>query len=211
MTRNKWMVTVGSILLIALLASGYMAVAAEYGSKEDPLVTLSYITDVLEPEALKRVDEAIADKTATLNAELDGKIEEYVAKLDEALASGGGSASDLASNEALINAVADAVIEKMGADSSATAPAGESWKVVKLEAGKKLTGKVGAQVLLRIGSATCLAPSSPGLINLSAGNELASGKALAQNNLYMVTVEGRGITAGAGGATILACGEYTIS
>ena len=195
MARNKWMVTVGSILLIALLASGYMAVAAEYGSKEDPLVTLSYITDVLEPEALKRVDEAIADKTATLNAELDG----------------GGSASDLASNEALINAVADAVIEKMGADSSATAPAGESWKVVKLEAGKKLTGKVGAQVLLRIGSATCLAPSSPGLINLSAGNELASGKALAQNNLYMVTVEGRGITAGAGGATILACGEYTIS
>ena len=113
MARNKWMVTVGSILLIALLASGYMAVAAEYGSKEDPLVTLSYITDVLEPEALKRVDEAIADKTATLNAELDGKIEEYVAKLDEALASGGGSASDLASNEALINAVADAVIEKM--------------------------------------------------------------------------------------------------
>ena len=41
MARNKWMVTVGSILLIALLASGYMAVAAEYGSKEDPLVTLS--------------------------------------------------------------------------------------------------------------------------------------------------------------------------
>jgi hypothetical protein len=50
--------------------------AAEYGSNDDPLVSLSYITDVLAPETLKKVDEEIDKKMQNLNLSLliDGKL-----------------------------------------------------------------------------------------------------------------------------------------
>ena len=47
-----------------------------------------------------------------------------------------------------------------GASSSAT------FSVVTLSAGQTLTGDIGCEVMLRVGSATCVSPSNPGLIDL---------------------------------------------
>ena len=49
-----------------------------------------------------------------------------------------------------------------------------------------------------------------GIINLSSGSELAPSKALSANNLYLVTIEQRGVTAGTNGATLVVSGTYTI-
>ena len=59
MNKRKWIITTSSVLLVLLLISGYMAIAAEYGAESDPLVSASYITDVLAPETIKQVNATI--------------------------------------------------------------------------------------------------------------------------------------------------------
>ena len=85
-----------------------------------------------------------------------------------------------------------------------------SFAVVTIPAGKTLTGDIGCEVMLRVGSAACVSPSSPGLIDETAGGILENGKALTTNHLYMMTIEGRGVKAGASAVKVLVRGNYTI-
>jgi hypothetical protein len=85
----------------------------------------------------------------------------------------------------------------------------DSFTLVSLEKGKTLTGSIGCEVLLRVGSATCVAASSPGLVDETAGTTLSGGKALGANHLYMMTVEDRGVRA-ATAAKLLVRGSYTV-
>ena len=83
--------------------------------------------------------------------------------------------------------------------------------MVTLYDGQTLTGGVGCEVMLRIGSAVCVSPSSPGLIDETTAATLAGGASLAQNHLYMMTVEGRGVQATAATTKLLGRGSYTVS
>ena len=49
MKSRKWTFSLAALLLVVLMTTCYLAIAAEYGSQDDPLVTLSYINDVLAP------------------------------------------------------------------------------------------------------------------------------------------------------------------
>jgi len=86
-----------------------------------------------------------------------------------------------------------------------------SFTVVTLSQGQTLTGDIGCEVMLRVGSAVCVSPSDPGLIDETTGETLSNGGALAQNHLYMMTIEGRGVRAGAATTKVLARGSYTIA
>ena len=85
------------------------------------------------------------------------------------------------------------------------------FQVVTLSKGQTLTGDIGCEVMLRVGSATCVSPSNPGLIDESAATTLNNGGALVTNHLYMMTIEGRGVKAGSGTVKLLVRGGYTIS
>lgn len=206
MSKKKWIITICSILLVALLSVGYMAIAAEYGSKEDPLVTLSYITDVLSPDTLSKVDQAVAQKADALEAQLTEKMKDFSTEIDAKISAFQKDYATQVTSDALVEKVASLVLEKMGVSETAPVTASE-WKVVTLKKGQKITGDVGVELLLRIGSASCYATGSPGLINLTSGTVLSSGQALSQNNLYIVTVSGRGLTA-TNDATLLIKGNY---
>ena len=66
--------------------------------------------------------------------------------------------------------------------------------------------------MLRVGTAACVSPSSPGLIDETAATTLNNGGALVQNHLYMMTIEGRGVRATAATTTkLLVRGSYTIA
>ena len=65
-------------------------------------------------------------------------------------------------------------------------------------------------MLFRSGSATCVAASTPGLVDETSGSTLSGGGALAANHLYMMTVENRGVKAGADTVKLLVRGTYTI-
>lgn len=85
------------------------------------------------------------------------------------------------------------------------------FTVVTLSSGQTLTGDIGCEVMLRIGSASCVSPSNPGLIDETTAAALNNGGALAVNHLYMMTIEGRGVKAGAATTKLLVRGSYTIS
>ena len=110
----------------------------------------------------------------------------------------------VASRNASLTAYIDG---KLGGGSAGTA---SSFAVVTIPAGKTLVGDIGCEVMLRVGSAACVSPSTPGLIDETTGGTLENGKALVKNHLYMMTIEGRGVKAGSGTVKVLVRGSYTI-
>ena len=86
-----------------------------------------------------------------------------------------------------------------------------TYTVVTLAKGQKLNLGVGCEVMLRVGSATVSAATSPALIDVSSGGSLNHGGALETNHLYMATIADRSITAAADTVKVLVRGEYTIA
>ena len=86
-----------------------------------------------------------------------------------------------------------------------------NFTVVTLSNGQVLTGGVGCEVMLRVGSAACVADSAPGLIDETTAGTLNNGGALVQNHLYMMTIEGRGVRASADNTKLLVRGSYSIA
>ena len=100
------------------------------------------------------------------------------------------------------------LLQQSGGTGSASSAA---FTVVTLSKGQTLTGGIGCEVMLRIGSASCVSPSNPGLIDETTAAALNNGGALAVNHLYMMTIEGRGVKAGAATTKLLVRGTYTIA
>ena len=104
------------------------------------------------------------------------------------------------------------IVQELGGQTSiGGTTTASTFTVVTLSNGQTLTGDIGCEVMLRVGTATCVAPSTPGLIDESAGSTLSNGGSLVQNHLYMMTVEGRGVRATAATTKLLVRGSYTIA
>lgn len=86
-----------------------------------------------------------------------------------------------------------------------------TFTVVTLSNGQTLTGQIGCEVMLRVGSAVCVSSSAPGLIDETAASTLNNGGGLVQNHLYMMTIENRGVKATAATTKLLVRGSYTIA
>ena len=123
-------------------------------------------------------------------------------------------------NDTFLNTILTKVDQKIAARNSQIAQelGGQSasgtaltFTVVTLSKGQVLTGDIGCEVMLRVGTASCVSPSSPGLIDESAAVTLNNGGALVQNHLYMMTIEGRGVKATAATTKLLVRGTYTIA
>ena len=160
MKKNRWVPRLLVLLVLCGVLNVTLSAAAEVGSSDDPLVTLSYLNETYMDTIMERVDQKIAQRNAQL--------------------SGGTSAASV-------------------------------FTVVTLSSGQVLTGDIGCEVMLRVGTATCVSPSSPGLIDETAASTLNNGGALVQNHLYMMTIEGRGVRATADTTKLLVRGSYTIA
>jgi hypothetical protein len=209
MKSRKWNVWLAAVVLVTLAITGYFAVAAEYGSKDDPLVTLSYITEVLSPETMQKIDKALAEKQTAFDQQVDAKVNEVNAALDKKLATYQSALAQGGISDDLVEQIANKVIEKLGSSASTGTTAQSTWAVVKVPAGKTVVCEIGCEILLRLNSAACYASSSPGLIDLSDGTTLDNGKALTINHLYLVTIQSRGFSS-SGGCTVLINGKYTV-
>lgn len=116
-------------------------------------------------------------------------------------------------NETFFNSIMDRVDQKIAQRTGQALPGGASasFAVVTLSEGQTLTGDIGCEVMLRVGSAVCVSPSDPGLIDETTASTLSNGGALVQNHLYMMTIEGRGVRAASGTVKVLARGSYSVS
>lgn len=169
MKKNRWYLRMAVMLALSLVLSCTVSLAAEAGSSQDPLVTLSYLNDTFLGQIMEQVDAKIAQRNSQIVQELGGQT------------SSGGTAT------------------------------ASTFTVVTLSSGQTLTGDIGCEMMLRVGTAACVSPSAPGLIDESAGSTLSNGGALVQNHLYMMTVEGRGVRATAATTKLLVRGSYTIA
>ena len=125
-------------------------------------------------------------------------------------------------NDTFLNTILTMVDQKIAARNSqiaqqtggqVTSDSGpvSTFTVVTLSSGQVLKGDIGCEVMLRVGSAVCVSPSSPGLIDETSAGTLNNGGALVQNHLYMMTIENRGVKATAATTKLLVRGTYTIA
>ena len=186
MKKNHWMARLAGLMLVSytLLVVGVMA-AGTAGSESDPLVTLSYLNDTFLTQMLGKVDEKLAARDKELTDKLNAQVEQD----KKELASKYGGA----------------------VQSASTADAADTFIVVTLSKGETLRGEIGCEVMLRVGTASCVSPSSPGLIDETDATTLESGKALVKNHLYMMTIDERGVRATAATTKLLVRGGYTIA
>ena len=171
MKKNRWFLRMLALLVLCGALNVTISLAAEVGSSEDPLVTLSYLRETFLKDIMERVDQKIAARNSQIAMQLGGQA-----------SSGGGTAAE--------------------------AP---TFSVVTLSSGQVLSGEIGCEVMLRVGTAACVSPSAPGLIDETSGGTLNGGGALEQNHLYMMTIEGRGVRATAATTKLLVRGGYSIS
>ena len=185
MRKNRWAARLAALLLASYtLLLVTVAAAGGAGSESDPLVTLSYLNETFLQQVLGKVDEQLEKR----DKELSSRLNEQVAKDTAALA------------------------EQYGANIPTTGEYGKSdtFTVITLSSGETLYGEVGCEVMLRVGTANCVSPSSPGLIDGTDASTLENGKALVKNHLYMMTIGDRGVKATAATTKLLVRGEYTI-
>ena len=102
------------------------------------------------------------------------------------------------------------IAQQVGGQVGTGAQTASEFTVVTLSNGQVLTGDIGCEVLLRVGTAVCVSPSAPGLIDESGAAVLNNSGALVQNHLYMMTIEGRGVKATAATTKLMVRGSYTI-
>ncbi|UOO37386.1 hypothetical protein IZU99_09010 [Oscillospiraceae bacterium CM] len=84
------------------------------------------------------------------------------------------------------------------------------FTVVTLSKDQTVTCAAGAEVMLRVGTASA-AGGSPALVDTTAGSTLVAGDALTANHLYMVTIQSSGLKATGASVKILIRGTYTVS
>ncbi|MDR1117540.1 MAG: hypothetical protein LBL09_04760 [Oscillospiraceae bacterium] len=222
MLSKKWIISVSSVLLVVLLFAGYMAIAAEFGSQGDPLVTLSYIEELI-PDLKKSIEDAIAEKTRQFDASIQAKVEEVNQTIDDKIGRFESQYAASFADDEFVGRIADAVMDKMGGSVSSPGPGGEEnpasagnyagsalFEVVRFETGQTVSTPIGTEILWRIGTATVSGSGSPGLIDITTGEDLAAGKQLQQNHVYVATVKDRGFKC-TSGCVILIKGPYTVS
>ena len=83
----------GAIVLTAVVVVGAFSASAAGGDQTDPLVTLSYLTQVVPPELLEKVDEQVAANEKALTDKLNTAIDAYSKEMEQALGQGGGESA----------------------------------------------------------------------------------------------------------------------
>lgn len=72
MSKGKKAVIAVAVLVAVALVSGLTTMAVtNYGSQDDPLVTLSYLNETLTPAIMAKLEEMTGEKLAELEARLD--------------------------------------------------------------------------------------------------------------------------------------------
>ena len=80
--KNRTFRTLMILLLVAVLGAGGVYAAVRYGTQADPLITLSYLTDVKEPELADayavKADAAVEELRSTVSGNVAAVTGDYV-------------------------------------------------------------------------------------------------------------------------------------
>lgn len=82
---NRITAVFGAIVLASVALVGAFSASATGGDQTDPLITLSYLTQVIKPELLSKVDEQVAANEQALIGKVDAAIDGYSKEMEEAV------------------------------------------------------------------------------------------------------------------------------
>ncbi len=139
--RRRFTITVGAVLMVCMLATGYAAVAAEYGESDGSLISQDYLEQVFTPSLLAGKGQAssIAEKITELSQMLDYKI------------------------AALLDKAGDASAEKpAGSDS---VEEGENWETIKLHVNTEFVLQKGGGTCVESAGTGLIDQSSGGVLS----------------------------------------------
>lgn len=180
--KKKMLISLAVVLGIMLVSSvSIMAANSAYGSKDDPLVTQSYLAKIFSRDIEAEISSAIDEGSKTVKAELEQVVQEYEDKIDEKLAP------------------------------SIVISTSDIFSVVTLNSGQKLQCGVGTEIMLRVGSAQSNGSDYPALVDSTTGTSLSSGTTMSANHMYVVTIKNNGITAAEDGTRVLVRGDYKVN
>lgn len=182
--QNKKPFSTSTVLFLTasvIAALAVTAFAASYDSSEDPLISLSYLTETFRPSIEKDYKERIAA--------LEEKIEQL---------STGGSTMETTTTTTETNTASESAMP--------------GYTVVELNYGDCLFASGACDIMLRAGSAFCIAPDpTQGISDYTAGVELLNKDSLTKNHMCLIPRgDGRGIMATAQSVYVMVRGEYTI-
>ena len=93
-------------------------------------------------------------------------------------------------------AIREYIEERLSGVSTGTTAQSTAFEVVEVDAGQKIICSKGAELILRMGSATVIATEKGGLADTTAGYDLGNGTPMPSNHLLIVPVDdGRGFKA----------------
>ncbi len=84
MKSKQWRTRLACLALTAVTVTGVAFAAGTQGSQSDPLVTLSYLTDVVLPQLLNEADGKIDERSAQLEGQLRAGGQAVFAKVEAA-------------------------------------------------------------------------------------------------------------------------------
>lgn len=146
--KKMLILIVAAVLLTSVIT--YIVIAAVPGSGDDPLVTKSYVDNLIN----QRIAEAQANiiNSSQVNSIVESKVTSML------------------------------TADKFG------------YKVMMYPKGTVLTGKEGAEFILRSGSAVCISPaSSIGIYDYTSASFVTNGNSFATNHYYVFHRDGRSI------------------
>lgn len=224
--KKRTKIIIALLAVMLAISAAVTVYAVGYDSESDPLVALSYITDVFKPQvesiiqsAKKELSDMISALQASTNT-LDASVKQADSDIDALESANAELKSELDKTkkdnenfqqkiEALESSVAD-VQDKVGADDSKPI---YNFEVVHLTEGQVLMASDACEIILRSGSASAISPfAEQGLADYTAGCELLNGAPLVVNHLNLIPRgnDGRGLTVTSYDAYFMVRGGYTI-
>lgn len=82
---NRISAAFGAIILVSVALIGAFSASATAGDQTDPLITLSYLTQVVKPDLLNKVDEKVSANEKALLDKVNAAIDEYSKDMEESL------------------------------------------------------------------------------------------------------------------------------
>lgn len=80
--KKKLLITLGVIVAVAFISGASILAATTFGTTNDPLVTLSYLTAKLKPQIMTDINASISAAQASLQPSLDAQINNFKADID---------------------------------------------------------------------------------------------------------------------------------
>lgn len=197
MKQKKLSAKLAAVILVGLVLVGVAAIAAEYGTSADPLVSQSYIDSVFKPDLLTQVESLVNQRASGLQTQIANAqdvIDRKIAEFETRQLSVG-------MDSAFLQSVSNQVSATVNSQPSGSA----TFQSVSLAQGNTLVAGAGCEIVLQSGGATCVS----GLIDTTTGGALLDGKTAQQYHLYLAPAAGRGLKASAA-TTLLVRGSYQI-